>query len=351
MTLSERLFKVRDHLTNWWENGDQKHPLVLASCPREESLDIPDTDDLNVFWQDIDFIIARQMALIDNSDYYGAALPYHFIDHGSSAMSCALGAKLQLLNKETIWAHPILECLEAFTDLHLDENHPVYHHILQLTRRSAKLAPDHHFIAHFPLQGVMDMIADLYGTEQLLMDMLVQPDKVGRAAEHAKTLWMQGFHDINAIVETSKNTGGIGWAGVWAPGTTFPIQEDFSYMISKKMFDQFCLPHICDMVDAMDYPFYHLDGTKAIQHLDSLLKIDKLKAIQWQPGAGHEALHQWYELVQKILVAGKSVQLYGRPEEIEELVKHVGAKGVLVICRNLSNSEGLRLLEKYPLEG
>jgi hypothetical protein len=178
----------------------------------------------------------------------------------------------------------------------------------------------------------------------------MNPDGVKKAAKRTTEMWMQGFNDINKIVEKTGNKGGIGWAGIWAPGTTFPIQEDFSYMISKEMFDDFSLPHIIEMVDAMDYAFYHLDGKGSIQHLDSLLQIENLKAIQWQPGAGNESLPQWYELIQKILNAGKSVQLFCKPEEIDDLVKNVGSKGLLLICNGLSNQEAQILENKYDFD-
>ncbi len=339
--------KVEKKLTNWWEHGDQKHPLIITSCLKKKHEPIPDTDNLEKFWLDIDFIMKRQMTIIDNTNYYGMAVPFQLIDFASSAMACALGGKPELLNKETIWCYPNFDTLEKVAEVCLSKENEIYHHILELCRRSAQKATNHHFIAHFPLEGPLDIIGDLYGSEKLLVDLLMNPDAVKKAAKRATRMWMQGFNDINRIVKKTGNKGGIGWAGIWAPGTTFPIQEDFSYMISKEMFDEFSLPHIIEMVEAMDYGFYHLDGKSAIQHLDSLLQIEKLKAIQWQPGAGNESLSQWYELIKKILDAGKSVQLYCKSDEIDDLVKNVGTKGLLLICNGLSNPDAQKLEEKY----
>ena len=346
MILTNILKEVEPKLSNWWENNDQEQPLVLTTCLKENA-DIPDTDDLDKYWNNKDFVIERQIKTIDQTNYYGVAIPMHFLDYGSSAMSCALGAKIEYLNKETIWAHPSLNSLEEFLELKLDKSKPVYGHFIEMAKSSAELSPNHHYIAHFPLQGALDMLADMYGIEKLLTDLLLDPEMVKKAGEHAFNIWKQGFDDINQIVSETGNYGSIGWAGVWAPGSTFPIQEDFSYMISNEMFVEFCLPHIINMVEYMEYPFYHLDGVGALNHLDSLLDIDRLKVIQWQPGAGKEKLSQWYDLIKRILVAGKSVQLYGEPEEIDDLVKNVGAQGLLVICRDLLNEQAEKLEEKY----
>jgi len=98
----------------------------------------------------------------------------------------------------------------------------------------------------------------------------------------------------------------------------------------------------------MDYPFFHVDGTGMIPHVDALLEIGGLKAIQWQPGAGHERLDQWYGLLRKILASGKALQVYARAEEVEALVRNVGANRLLVIVRDSPRDEVLRLAERYP---
>lgn len=126
-----------------------------------------------------------------------------------------------------------------------------------------------------------------------------------------KRIWIELFDEIQAFIAQCGNEGGIGWAGIWALGTTFPLQEDSSYMVSNEMYRAFCVPHLLDQMDAMDCPFYHLDGAGALNHLDTLLEIPQLKVIQWVPGAGKERLDQWYDVIRRILAAKKSVQVYG----------------------------------------
>jgi hypothetical protein len=117
-------------------------------------------------------------------------------------------------------------------------------------------------------------------------------------------------------------------------------------MISNEMFRAFCLPHLLDQMAAMDCPFYHLDGIGALNHLDTLLETKMLKVIQWVPGAGKERLDQWYEVIRRILDAGKSVQVYGDADEVGDLVANVGARGLLVTVR-ASKQEAEALMERY----
>jgi hypothetical protein len=295
---------------------------------------------------DVDFIIDRQMRLIDQQQYYGQAVPHHYIDRSASAMAGVLGAHMKFVDKETMWAYPCFDSVEQVAELVLDRSNIWYQKAREITQRSTALAAGHHYVTLWALEGITDILSSLYGTEQFLVDLIEKPQEVARAAERVKRIWIELFHEFSAIIRQCGNYGGIGWAGIWAPGTTFPLQEDISYMLSNAMYRRFCLPHLLDFIDAMEYAFYHLDGIGAIKHLDTLLAIPKLKVIQWVPGAGKERLSDWYELIRKILSAGKSVQVYAKADEVDDLVRNVGARGLLITVE-ASEEQAKRLMERY----
>ncbi|MBI4979183.1 MAG: hypothetical protein HZC28_17005 [Spirochaetes bacterium] len=337
-----RMPAIASRLSNWWSCGDQERPCIIATV---ESNTEDASDDLTRHWMDVDGIITRTIGHIDNTRYFGEAVPYHYLDLGASAMACTLGGTVEFVDTTTIWSHPSMDSLEVVAALVPDRTNPYYRLLIETAKRSAACAKGHHFIAPYALGGLLDTVAGLYGTEPMLIDMIERPALLKQALENMKRIWIASFNEIETIIAKSGNRGGIGWAGIWAPGTTFPVQEDCSYMFSADMFREFCVPHLSDIFDAMDYPFYHLDGVGAIVHLDALLKMKNLKAIQWQPGAGKERLSQWYELIRKIIAAGKACQVYARPDEIDDLVKNVGAKGLLVITRGRDIDEAERITE------
>jgi hypothetical protein len=345
--LHERINKIRKRLECWWEHGDQKNPCLILSTRHASKDSIPETDDLTKFWTDVDFIINRQLQIIDNTNYYGQAIPFHYVDHGSAAMACALGAEPEYVNKDTIWASPQLSSISQILNVTLNEQNKSFKTILSITKESIKKSPNKFMIAPYALGGISDTISGLYGTQQFLMDLLCCPNEVKQAMEHIKRIWIKAFEDITKLIACDGNDGSMGWAGIWAPGSSFPVQEDVSYMLSSKMFYEFCLPHLIDIFDVMQYPLYHLDGIGAIGHLEHLLNIKKLKAIQWIPGAGHEELSQWYDLIKHIIEKGKSVQVFAKPNEIGDLVKNVGAKGLLISCECTTDSQAQELIERY----
>ena len=287
------------------------------------------------------------MRSIDATTYHYEAVPYHYVDFGSSAMASLLGARMEFVDRETVWAYPVYESVEDAAEASIDRSSLYYRYLRRLTELSTERAAGHHYVTLFALGAPGDTLAAIYGTEQLLVDMIERPRQVERAMDRMKRLWIECLGEFNRIIGAAGNPGSVGWAGVWAPGTTFPMQEDFSYMISPEMFRRFCLPHVGDMVDLLEYPMYHLDGVGAIAHLDALLDLERLRVIQWVPGAGHERIDQWYDLIRRVLDRGKSIQVFAEADEIPGLVDAVGTRGLLVTVTNPTGEALRRLNARY----
>ena len=77
--LTSILSDVSGKLENWWQHGNQKYPCIIASALKEKYHSIPDTNNLEKFWTDVDFVIERTLKIIDNTNYFGQAVPYHYV--------------------------------------------------------------------------------------------------------------------------------------------------------------------------------------------------------------------------------------------------------------------------------
>lgn len=73
--------------------------------------------------------------------------------------------------------------------------------------------------------------------------------------------------------------------------------------------------------EKVPYPIYHLDEPSCIRHLDEILKIPKLRAVQWQPGAGAPPACDpcWSEMLKKIQNSGKNLYVYAKMDEVRQL--------------------------------
>lgn len=347
-SLSKNVQAVRPKLEAWWEHAEMRTPALLMTTPNPAAGPLPRTEDLAQYWWDVDWGLELALKRIESQRYHGVAMPYHWPDWGASTFAGVLGAQMEMVRTETFWARPVCERLEDVLALGLEGENAFGRTVQAMTRRSIACSADHHFVACYPMVGIADILAGLFGTEKLLLGMVEQPEGVQRAMEHLTRLWLEEFDRVCTLIEAAGNPGHMTWMAIWAPGRACATQEDFSYMISDAMFRRYCLPPLETLVDALDYAMYHLDGAGALSHLDTLLGIKRLRAIQWVPGAGRERVAPWYEVIRRVLDGGKSVEVFARPEEVADLVEEVGARGLLIHCGEVREEQAQRLLEEWP---
>lgn len=343
--LSAHLSRIRGPLTAWWEHADVEFPCLQITLPLPASASPPTTDDLERQWFDVDYVITHALHGLAHTRYLGIAAPTHCPSLGSAAMAGVLGARMHYVDGRTIWPQPSGRSLAQMLEVELDPANRYWRTLLALTERSVAVSADRHWVAPFPLEGPGDCLEGVLGAIELFIAMGEQPEQVDLALAHFTQLWLAAFDQLSALIERAGNPGGIGWAGIWAPGATFPLQEDFSYNISPAMFRRFVMPWLSRLVDHVAYPMFHLDGTTV--HLPALLELSRLRAIQWVPGPGQETVARWYDLIRTILAHGKSVQVFCRADEVDELVAAVGPRGLLIGVTDCSSDQAEALVERY----
>ena len=98
-----------------------------------------------------------------------------------------------------------------------------------------------------------------------------------------------------------------------------------------------------------DFVLYHLDGSQCLGHLDHILGIEGVTAIEWTPEPGRPGGGDptWYDLYRRIKAAGKAVQaIWVKPDEIDPLFEAVGPEGMFLQIRVASEAEARRLLDR-----
>jgi 5-methyltetrahydrofolate--homocysteine methyltransferase len=174
--------------------------------------------------------------------------------------------------------------------------------------------------------GNLDILASLHTTQQLLLELYDAPEEVTRLASQITKLWLRFYDELYQIIHPA-GRGTTPWAPIWAPGRCYMLQCDFAYMISPEMFEHFAMPDLATCCQHLDYAFYHLDGIGQIRHLDQLLALNRLRGIQWIPGAGQPGPEDWLPLLKRIRDQGKLCQLYVSPEGARTIARELGGSG------------------------
>jgi hypothetical protein len=176
-----------------------------------------------------------------------------------------------------------------------------------------------------------------------------EPEKIEQWANSVTQRWLEAYAKIEERMPAGQN-GRTGWAPLWSPGTTYMLQSDFCTMISPKMFQRYVLPDLQACCETIEYPFFHLDGEGATRHLDTLLSIEKLRGIQWVPGAGKPPAEDWLPLLKKIRDSGKKCQVYVTVEGALKITRALGGKGFMFYIgdrRLATPEEGRECLKQF----
>ncbi|RKX35697.1 MAG: hypothetical protein DRP71_02840 [Verrucomicrobia bacterium] len=180
----------------------------------------------------------------------------------------------------------------------------------------------------------IDILAALRDPQTFLIDLVERPGWVEERVLEINQVWFAAYERIYDIIKDPNGGSAFGAFSLWGPGRTAKVQCDAAAMISPAMFNRFVVPGLTEQCEWLDNSMYHLDGTQAMCHLDALLEIEALDAIEWTPqsgieGGGHP---RWHEMYRRIVAAGKSVQTLGvRKDEVQPLLDAVGNKGIYIM--------------------
>ena len=267
----------------------------------------------------LDWYVAHSSLLAD-------MLPVANTQLGPGSLAAILGGVFEG-GEDTIWIHPSPSFDE---ELPFDPTHPNYLLHKELLKACKERAQGHYYVGMPDLMEGLDVLAALKGTDQVLMDTVMQPEVVERQMRRINEVYFQVFDELYDIIREGDEMA-FCYFSAWAPGRMTKLQSDISTMVSEDDYRRFVQPFIREQCQRIDYTLYHLDGVGAIRHLPALLEIEELDAIQWTPGVGEPqgGNAKWHDLYRRILDGGKSVMCsWVTLEELPSLLDHVGTEGV-----------------------
>jgi len=95
------------------------------------------------------------------------------------------------------------------------------------------------------------------------------------------------------------------------------------------------LPYLAEQVASLDRSLYHLDGVDALRHLDLVLSLEGLTALQWTPGSGKPdgGDECWDFIYRKALDRGKCIYALVAPSNVEGFIRRFGSRGVYILTQ------------------
>jgi len=341
----------RRRLAAWWRGEVPDRPALSLMAPRVRPIeDIPAFEapaDLYSRWILAEYrinVAEREMA---STQYLGEAFPYFDTHIGPGSLALFLGSE-PIFADTTVWYQPCIPDEGLSKPLEFDVGNKWWKSQVRLVEEGVKHSRGRYLVCMPDLIEGLDTLSSLRGKKQLLLDLRRRSDFVHEKLSEINGLYFQYFDEIRKII--SDDVGGNCFSAfrIWGPGRTAKLQCDFSAMISPAMFKEFVAPYLAEQCEKLDCSVYHLDGTDCVRHLDALLGISGLKAIQWTPQSGRPGTGSatWFEMYKRILGAGKSLLLLDvEPHEVKPLLHSIGTKGVLIATTARTIDEAQKLLQ------
>lgn len=289
--------------------------------------------------------------------YYGAeAHPRFDPQLGPGNLATFIGSEPRY-TADTVWYDPCIDDPDGHPPLAFD---PANRHFrAQLAIIDAGLAAGRgRWPVTFPdLIENVDILVSLRGMERLLEDMLDRPGWVEEQVAAVNRIYVEVYDLLREKLADAR--GGTHWGAfcLYGEGRTAKVQCDASAAFGPPQFRRFVAPALAEQCRWLDHSLYHLDGTQCLCHLDELLAIDSLDAVEWTPQAGRPTGGDpsWHPIYRRILAAGKAVQAVDvRPADVVPLLDAVGPRGLFLIVRAESEEQARRLeaqVDRYRTPG
>lgn len=319
--------------TAWWR-GELDRPIVVIETLAQPGATAPTSFTFSTLADHIarfglatpaETVIDYFAPQLDALHLFADAFPKWWPNFGPGALAAFLGSPVDA-SAGTTWFHPAGLHSLAQTELTFTLDNPWWRRVEAVTQAAVKRWGDRVLLGHIDLGGNLDVLASLRGAQALLLDLYDAPDDVERLVGQITRLWLRYYDAFQQLIAAT-HRGAACWGPLWAPGSGYMLQSDFSYMISPAMAERLVLPDLLACCDALDYAFYHLDGKGEIKHLDMLLSIERLRGIQWVPGAGAPPAQEWLPLLKRIRDGGKLCQVYVTLDGALKIARELGGEG------------------------
>lgn len=370
--------ETKEKFTNYWQHKNTGRPLMCVIARRPEVEKFSDGTPVEggyldqicqgkyynmpkeLYWkdmedkyQDAERIVARYRYFCDTHAFLGESFPNLNIDFGPGSTAAYLGSDIGF-KEDTVWFKKCLDGWDGVPKLTFDPENKWFKKHLQLAKDCRALAKDDFYVDMPDLMENIDVLASLRGAQDTLFDLLDEPEKVGERIQEVTDVYYEYYDRFYDVIKDKDGGNAYTVFQIWGPGRTVKLQCDFSAMMAPEDFRKYIQPSLRTQSENVDHVLYHLDGPAAIKHMDALMEIEGIDALQWTSGdAGPDGtLPDWDVIYDKAIAAGKSiwVKVYSGEFEdwirnVDRIVKKYGSHSLFLLFPEMSMEQAVYLLD------
>lgn len=370
--------ETKEKFRNYWAHKNTGRPLMCVIARRPEIEQYSDGTPVDggylgqicqgkyynmpeeLMWKDMEDkyqnpqrIVDRYRFFCDTHAFLGESFPNLNVDFGPGSLAAYLGSEIGF-KEDTVWFNKCLDGWDGVPKLEFDPENKWFKKHINLVKDCRELAGKDFYVDMPDLMENIDVLASLRGAQETLFDLLDEPEKVGERIQEVTDVYYQYYDRFYNAIKDEEGGNAYTVFQIWGPGRTVKLQCDFSAMMSPEDFRKYIQPSLKTQSENVDHVLYHLDGPQAIKHMDALMEIEGIDALQWTSGdAGPDGtLPDWDVIYDKAIAAGKSiwVKVYSGEFEdwiknVDRLVKKYGSHSLFLLFPEMSMEQAVYLLD------
>ncbi len=300
-------------------------------------------------WMDATWQAEYKLASVENTVYMGDALPQAWPNLGPDYFPALYGGEL-VFEESTSYIKPFLNDWADAGSVKLSREHPYWKKMDELYDAFLEAGKGRFYVGWPDLHPGADCLVGIRGPSEMAMDLFDEPEAIKEMIPQVTRDFLETY-DYYYQKLAAAGQACTGWPGVVSTRKWHVPSCDFSYMIGPDQFNEFFLEGLCEESKHFEASLHHLDGPGCLNHLDSLLTIEKLNAVQWVWGAGNGSATDWIDVFQKIQAAGKGIQIVAiEPEHMDVIMENLRPEGIWMNVVGVETEEqGERILKKIAL--
>ena len=369
---------AKEKFRNYWAHKNTGRPLMCVIARRPEVEQYSDGTPVEggyldqicqgkyynmpeeLKWKDMEDKYQNPQRIVDRYRYFcethaflGESFPNLNIDFGPGSLASYLGSEIGF-KEDTVWFNKCLDSWDGVPKLTFDPENKWFKKHIQLAKDCQALAGDDFYVDMPDLMENIDVLASLRGAQDILFDLLDEPEMIGERIQEVTDIYYEYYDRFNDIIKDEEGGNAYTVFQIWGPGRTVKLQCDFSAMMSPEDFRKYIQPSLRTQSENVDHVLYHLDGPAAIKHMDALMEIDGIDALQWTSGdAGPDGtLPDWDVIYDKAIAAGKSIWVKVYSGEFEDWIRNVdrivrkyGSHSLFLLFPEMSMEQAAYLLD------
>ena len=333
--------KAFERINAWLEQGIlDRAPVQFHSFDMtlKTDMSMSNWDSLKDRWFDSEYQINRFIETVKQRNFLAESFPVFWPNLGPDVFAAFYGIELEFGDETSYAIHSKDPIEDLIKRLQFSKENEYFKKLEEMTQLALEMSEGRYFVGYSDFQPGFGAVAAWRNPETLCLDIIMEPEGVKQLLRKATQDFQSIFDHFHHILEKNKQPG-LNWLGIPTSGKSHVPSCDFASLISEEHFIEFNLPLLQEEVKKMDYNVFHLDGPGVARHIDPILAISEIDAIQWVQGVGdNKPIEQWKPLIRKIQSAGKSVVVILQPDELTGFMSDMKPEGIL-LCIPSSGEE------------